>query len=115
MFFSTVMAETYSIGGGTCTMRSWDGGRLNTKAHGPGTLVDEYGGTRQCTLNQGAISGYCWDTYTDGYKVAAVYNTQGMLHGRHVVFNTSGDIYLGVYNNGKQEDAVQGMMCIQYI
>ena len=88
------MADTFSIYGNTCTIQSWDGGRLNTKAHGPGTLVDEYGTTRQCTLNQGVISGYCWLTDTIVHKWALVYNTQGMLHGTQVAFSTDGDIYL---------------------
>ena len=110
------MADTFSIFGVTLTIRSWDGGRLNNKAHGPGTLVDGDGDTYQCALNQGVISGYSWFTYTDGYKVAAVYNTHGMEHGTRVVFSTNGGIYLDVYNNGKQEGSyVKGMMCIQYI
>ena len=108
------MADTFSIHGETRTIRSWDGGRLNTKAHGPGTLVDKYG-TNQCTLNQGVISGYCWFTDTVGDKAAQVYNTQGMEHGTRVVFSPW-DIRLFVYNNGEQEgDEVHGMMCIQYI
>ena len=109
------MADTYSIGGLTIPIRSWDGGRLNTKAHGPGTLVDGDGDTYQCTLNEGVISGYCWWTNTNGYKVAQVYNTQGMWHGTQVVFCTDGDIGLVVYTNGEQEGSVQGMMCIQYM
>ena len=110
------MADTFSIGGDTYTIRSWDGGRLNTKAHGPGTLVHTNGDTRQCTLNHGVISGYSWFTNTDGDKVAHVFNTHGMKHGTRVVFSTNGDIYLYVYNNGKQEgSSVKGMMCIQYI
>jgi hypothetical protein len=110
------MADTYSVHGWTYTIRSWDGGRLNTKAHGPGTLVDTNDATYQCTLNHGVISGYCWRTRTDGFKGAEVYNTQGMYHGTQVTFFTDGDILLRVYNNGKQEgDWVQGMMCIQYI
>ena len=110
------MADTYSIHGGTYTIRSWDGGRLNTKAHGPGTLVDTYGDTYQCTLNQGVISGYCWASYTNGNNGAQVFNTQGMQHGTVVVFWPDGGIYLGVYNNGKQEGRdVKGMMCIQYV
>ena len=109
------MADTFSIDGGTYTIQSWDGGRLNTKAHGPGTLVDEFGNTRQCTLNQGVISGYCWRTDTDGDKGASVYNTQGMRHGTLVVFFTNGGIRLAVYNNGEQESYMQGMKCIQFI
>ena len=110
------MADTFSINGSTIPIRSWDGGRLNTKAHGPGTLVDDkYGYTRQCTLNQGVISGYSWCTDTNGNKYAEFYNTQGMAHGTEVRFHISGDIYFWVYNNGKQESYVQGMMCIQYI
>ena len=110
------MADTYSIFGGTCPIRSWDGGRLNTKAHGPGTLVEKYGHTRQCTLNQGVISGYCWRTDTYGDKYAEVYNTQGMLHGTWISLYPNGYITLCVYNNGEQEgDSVEGMMCIQYI
>ncbi len=110
------MADTFSAHGDTCTIRSWDGGRLNTKAHGPGTLVDDdYGGTLQYTLNQGVISGYCWYTFTSGNKYAQVYNTQGMRHGTWVVFCTNGDICLCFYNNGNPKSDVQGTMCIQYI
>ena len=109
------MADTYSVHGNTFTIRSWDGGRLNTKAHGPGTLVDTSGYTYQCTLNHGVISGYSWYTDTSGNKVAAVFNTQGMSHGTQVWFRTNGDIDL-VCNNGMlEEDFVEGMMCIQYI
>ena len=112
------MADKYSINGSTIPIRSWDGGRLNTKAHGPGTLVDEYDNTYQCTLNHGIISGYCWYTNTNGDKAAQVYNTQGMQHGARVGFHTDGDIRLYVYNNGEQEGSffgTKGMMCIQYI
>ena len=110
------MADSFIWNGDTYPIQSWDGGRLNTKAHGPGTLVDTDGDTYQCSLNQGVISGYCWRTDTDGDKVAAVYNTQGMRHGATVVFRADGDIYLTVWNNGKWEgSSVQGMMCIQYI
>ena len=110
------MADTFSWNGTTYTIRSWDGGRLNTKAHGPGTLVDDgYGGTRQCILNQGVISGYCWYTATSGYKYALVFNAQGMEHGTQVVYWPDGDIYLAVYNNGEQESYMQGMKCIQFI
>ena len=111
------MADTFSIHGNTCTMRSWDGGRLNTKAHGPGTLVHTNGDTRQCTLNHGVVSGYSWRTTTSGNKVAAVFNTQGMLHGRNVEFDTDGRIAIAVYNNGDYQkgSAVRGAMCIQYI
>ena len=110
------MANEFSIHGGTRTIQSWDGGRLNTKAHGPGTLFTDNGDTFQCTLNHGVISGYCWYNDTNGYKVAAVYNTQGMRHGTRVVFHTSGDITLYVFNNGEQEGSyVKGMMCMQYI
>ncbi len=110
------MADKVSIYGGTYTIQSWDGGRLNTKAHGPGTLVTASGVTRQCTLNQGVISGYNWCTNTNGIKVAQVFNTQGMQHGTEVLFYTDGNIYLFAYNNGEQERSeVQGMMCIQYI
>ncbi len=112
------MADKYSIDGGTYTIQSWDGGRLNTKAHGPGTLVESSGVTRQCTLDQGVISGYCWVTTADGRKWAQVYNTQGMKHGTMVAFRTSGDIYLVVRNNGKLEGCFggnRGMMCIQYM
>ncbi len=109
------MADTLRIQGNTYPIRSWDGGRLNTKAHGPGTLVTTSGNTYQCTLNQGVISGYCWWTATDGDEYAEVFNTQGMLHGTQVGFYTSGDIDLDVFNNGKQESEALGMMCIQYI
>ena len=110
------MADKFIWNGNTYTIRSWDGGRLNTKAHGPGTLVDTYGRTHQCILNHGVISGYSWWTDTNGYKVAAVYNTQGMRHGTVVEFSPTGSIYLEVYNNGEIEGSyVQGMMCIQYI
>ena len=109
------MADTFSIGGRTYGIQSWDGGRLETKAHGPGTLVNTSGNTRQCTLNQGVISGYCWWTATSGNKYAQVYNTQGMQHGTTVEFFTSGEIYVCVYNSGEQESFVKGMMCIQYI
>ena len=110
------MADTFSAYGRTHTLQSWDGGRLNTKAHGPGTLVTTYGFTRQCTLNHGVVSGYCWVTGTRGIKWAQVYNTQGMLHGTTVGFRTDGLIAIYVYNNGEQEgSAVQGMMCTQYI
>ncbi len=109
------MADEFSIHGGTGTIQSWDGGRLNTKAHGPGTLVDEYGYTYQCTLNEGVVSGYCWFTAANGNKLAQVYNTQGILHGTVVVFGTDGDIILGVSNDGEEEgDQVEGMMCKQY-
>ncbi len=110
------MADTFSIHGGPRTIRSWNGGRLNTNAHGPGTLVDEYGNTRQCTLNQGVISGNCWYTGTNGNKAAEVFNAQGMEHGTEVLFHNSGTIILAVYNNGEREGTpVQGMMFIQYI
>ena len=110
------MADTYSIQGSTYTIRSWDGGRLNTKAHGPGTLVHTDGFTNHCTLNQGVISGYCWGTNTSGDKDAEVYNTQGMWHGTHVVFPTSGHIILAVYNNGKKEGSYfKGMTLTNYI
>ncbi len=109
------MEDTFSADGNTYTIRSWDGGRLNTEAHGPGALVGMYGSTRQCTLNHGVISGYCWYTDTYGHKYAQVYNTQGMLHGSQVVFWRDGDIRLRVFNDGKQEKYVEGMMCIQYI
>ncbi len=106
------MSDIYRINGLTRYIRSWDGGRLNTKAHGPGTLVDTYGYTRQCTLNQGVISGYCWVACTSGNKYAQVLNTQGKHHGTQVEFLTSGNISLDVYNNGKQEGYVKGMICI---
>ena len=110
------MADTYSWNGNTIPIRSWDGGRLNTKAHGPGTLVDKYDAARQCTLNHGVISGYSWCTDTSGNKYAQVYNTQGMEHGTRVWFSTNGDIHLYVFNNGELEgDVMKGMMCIQYI
>ena len=109
------MANKFSWNGTTYTIRSWDGGRLNTKAHGPGTLVDEFGFTRQCTLNHGVISGYSWYTTTSGYKVAAVFNTKGTPHGTQLWLFTNGVIDLDVYNNGELESSVQGMMCIQYI
>ncbi len=108
------MADTCSINGNSIIIRSWDGGRLNTKAHGPGTLVTTFG-TLQGTLNQGVRSGYCWATGTSGNKLAGVYNTQGMLHGTTVWFFTSGSNHLAVYNNGKQRSYVHGMILIQYI
>jgi hypothetical protein len=119
-----ILVDTCSINGITRRVRSWDGSRLNTKAHGPGTLVDneellDFSGglTRQCTLNQGFIYGFCWLTDTSGYKCAQVYNTQGMLHGTEVQFRTNGAIYLRVYNNGKQFEGgvfgIKGMMSIQ--
>ena len=110
------MADSFIWNGDTYPIQSWDGGRLNTKAHGPGTLVDTDGDTYQCSLNQGVISGYCWCNDTDGDKYAQVFNTQGMLHGTLVAFNTNGDITLVVFNNGKQEGSSGlGMMCTQYI
>ncbi len=113
------MADTFSVRGSTYPIRSWDGGRLNTKAHGPGTLVNTNGATGQCSLNQGVISGYSWCTGTfsgTSTEWAQVYNTQGMPHGAWVWFSTNGDIHLVVYNNGEQEgSSVKGMMCIQYI
>ncbi len=105
------MLDACLIGGSKCTIKSWDGYRLNTKPHGPGTLVDTDGWTRQCTLNQGVISGHSWGTDTDGTKYAQVYNAQGMLHGTEVVFLPWGDVAIYVYNNGKQESHVDGMMC----
>ena len=111
------MADTFSFHDGSLPIRSWDGGRLNTKAHGPGTLIDAIGGTFQCTLNQGVISGYCWYTNTVGNKAALAYNTQGMGHGTQIRFFTSGGILLQVYINGNHQTGspVQGMICIQYI
>ena len=110
------MADTYCIGGHSWPIQSWDGGRLNTKAHGPGTLVDEYGDTRQCLLNQGVISGYSWVTGSSGNKCAQVYNTHGIKHGPMVAFSFNGDIWLSVFKNGEPEGSrVKGMTCIQYM
>ncbi len=103
------MGDTFSKNGDIWPIQSWDGCRLNTKAHGPGTLVDEFGFTHQCTLNQGVTSGYCWVTGPDGYHVAQIFSTEGMLYGTQVQFDSNGDISLAFCFDGELAHNVQGM------
>ena len=67
------MADTVFINGKTYHVQHWDGARMYTKAHGPGTLVDSEGYTYYCTLDHGIISWYCLGVYPGG-TWAGVYN-----------------------------------------
>ncbi len=109
------MTDKFSVNGDEHFIKSWNGGRLNAKAHGPGTLAATDGDSYQCSLNQGVISGYCWLTHADGDKYAEVYNTKGELHGTQIGFLINGHIRLHIYNNGVLASRVKGMTSTQYM
>lgn len=102
------MADTVFINGKTYHVQHWDGARMYTKAHGPGTLVDSEGYTYYCTLDHGVISGYCLGVYPGG-TWAGVYNAQGLAHGMLVAMYGNGGVALNGWSSGARVSREEGL------